>query len=108
MARKAFLFCDLSSNCIWLVVEQIKSSTSVIFIIGIKINLFLTLCDWLLTDYKFVSHLMTKYVIRAELEVGPTQEPLRHQSADISANRSKDDAERAVTENDNAFYEYLN
>ncbi len=48
---------------------------------------------------------MTKYVIRAELEVGPTQEPLRHQSADISANRSKDDAERAVTD---AFYEYLN
>jgi len=33
----------------------------------------------------------------------PTQEPLRHQSANIYANRSKDDAERAVSENDNAL-----
>ena len=31
-----------------------------------------------------------------------------HKSADISANRSKDDAEIAVSENDNAFYKYLN
>jgi hypothetical protein len=36
------------------------------------------------------------------------QEPLRHQSADISAHRSKDDAEIAVSENDKAFYRYLN
>jgi len=37
----------------------------------------------------------------------PTQEPLRHQSANISAYRSKDDAEKAVAENDNTFNKYL-
>jgi len=31
-----------------------------------------------------------------------------HKSAEISANRSKDDAGRAVLEIDNAFYKYLN
>ncbi len=31
-----------------------------------------------------------------------------HDGADTSANRSKDGAERAVSENDNAFYKYLN